>query len=80
MGEPAKSFCFGPFQFDMEQRLLLRDGKPIPLAPKAVSILSILLENHGKLVERDDLMNRVWPNLFVEEGNLTVNIFALGRF
>ena len=79
MGEPAKSFCFGPFQFDMKQRLLLRDGKPIPLAPKAVSILSILLENHGKLVERDDLMNRVWPNLFVEEGNLSVNIFALRK-
>jgi len=79
MGEPAKSFSFGPFQFDMEQRLLLRDGKPIPLAPKAVSILAILVESHGKLVERDDLMNRVWPNLFVEEGNLTVNIFALRK-
>ena len=79
MGEPAKSFCFGPFQFDMEQRLLLREGKPVSLAPKAISILSVLLENHGKLVERDDLMNRVWPNLFVEEGNLTVNIFALRK-
>lgn len=79
MPEQGKSFHFGPFQLDTHQRLLLRAGKPIPMAPKALSILQVLVENHGKLVERDDLINRVWPNLFVEEGNLTVNVFALRK-
>jgi TolB-like protein/DNA-binding winged helix-turn-helix (wHTH) protein/Tfp pilus assembly protein PilF len=79
MAGPAKSFTFGPFELDLEQRLLLRDGKPVPLPPKAMVILSILVENHGKLVEREELMRRVWPHVFVEDGNLTVNVFALRK-
>lgn len=57
----------------------MRDGKPVPLAPKAIQILCILVENHGRLVERDQITSRVWPDSFVEEGNLTVNIFALRK-
>ncbi len=57
----------------------MRDGKPVPLPPKAQTILCILVENHGKLVEREELMQRVWPNVFVEDGNLTVNVFALRK-
>jgi TolB-like protein/DNA-binding winged helix-turn-helix (wHTH) protein len=79
VAEPAKSFTFNPFQLDLEQRVLLRDGKPVPLPPKAMMILCILVENHGKLVEREELMRRVWPNVFVEDGNLTVNVFALRK-
>ena len=70
---------FGPFQLDLEQRLLLRDGKPAPLSPKAVLILCVLAETPGKLVERDEIMRRVWPDTHVEEGNLSVNIFALRK-
>ena len=70
---------FGPFQLDLEQRLLLRDGKPAPLSPKAILILCVLAETPGKLVERDEIMRRVWPDTHVEEGNLSVNIFALRK-
>jgi DNA-binding winged helix-turn-helix (wHTH) protein/Tol biopolymer transport system component len=76
---PAALYAFGVFHLDLQQRLLLRAGKPVPLAPKAVQILCILVENRGKLVERTELMSRVWPGAFVEEGNLTVHIFALRK-
>ena len=79
MSEPPKSFNFGPFQLDLNQRVLLRDGKPVPLPPKAMIILAVLVENHGKLVEREELIRRAWPNVFVEDGNLTVNVFALRK-
>ncbi len=79
MPGPAKSLIFGPFRFDLGQRVLLRDGKHVPLTPKAILILSILVENHGNLVEREYLMDKVWPGVNVEEGNLSVNIFALRK-
>ena len=59
--------------------MLLRDGKPVALPPKAMIILAVLVENHGKLVAREELMRRAWPNVFVEDGNLTVNVFALRK-
>lgn len=79
MSELPKSFTFGPFRLDLKQRVLLRDGKPVPLPPKAMIILAVLVENHGMLVEREELMRRAWPNVFVEDGNLTVNVFALRK-
>ena len=72
-------FAFGPYRLDSEQRVLLRDGKPVPLSPKAALILCILVENQGRIVERAELMRRVWPDAFVEEGNLSVNIFSLRK-
>ncbi len=79
MAGSAKSFKFGPFHLDLTQKVLLRDGNLVPIAPKAALILSILVENHGRLVEREELMQMVWPGVFVEEGNLSVNIFALRK-
>jgi TolB-like protein len=61
------------------QRLLTREGDAISLPPKATDILLLLLQNAGELVEKDDLMKEVWPDSFVEEGNLTQNIFTLRR-
>jgi DNA-binding winged helix-turn-helix (wHTH) protein/TolB-like protein/Tfp pilus assembly protein PilF len=58
---------------------LLRDSELVPLAPKAFDILLALVENRGRLVEKDDLMKRVWPTTFVEEGNLTQNISLLRK-
>lgn len=75
----AKSFDFGPFHLDLAQKVLFRSGRPVPLPPKAFMILAILVENHGKIVDREELMQRVWPGVFVEEGNLNVNIFALRK-
>jgi TolB-like protein/DNA-binding winged helix-turn-helix (wHTH) protein/Tfp pilus assembly protein PilF len=80
MNEQAKHFyAFGPFRLDPQQRVLLRDGRPIPLTPKAVEILLLLVEKAAHLVDKDDLMKRVWPDAFVEEGNLTKNVFVLRR-
>jgi DNA-binding winged helix-turn-helix (wHTH) protein/Flp pilus assembly protein TadD len=65
---------FGSFRLHASQRLLFRDGEMIPLSRKALDILLILIESHGQLVEKDDLMHRVWPDSFVEESNLAVHI------
>ena len=80
MNGPTKYFYdFGPFRFDPEQRLLLRDGRPVPLAPKVVESLSLLVENACRLVEKEELVKRVWPDAFVEDGNLNKNIFLLRK-
>ena len=73
------SYEFGPFRLDPEQRLLFRDGRPVPLAPKVVETLLVLVESGGNLVTKDELMRRLWPNTFVEESNLTQNIFVPRR-
>jgi TolB-like protein/DNA-binding winged helix-turn-helix (wHTH) protein/Tfp pilus assembly protein PilF len=84
MSEQTKQlYEFGPFRLDPAERLLLQDGKPVPLAPKVTDTLLVLIQNAGHLVEKDDLMKRVWQDAFVEEGNLNKNISilrkALGR-
>jgi Tol biopolymer transport system component/DNA-binding winged helix-turn-helix (wHTH) protein len=70
---------FADFRLDLSQKVLLRDGKPVPLTPKAFDTLEILLENGGRLLEKDDLMKKLWPDRFVEESNLTSNIKTLRR-
>src|SRR4030095_11161373 len=70
---------FGPFRMNVSQRVLTRAGDVISLPPKATDILLLLLQNAGELVEKDNLMKEVWPDSFVEEGNLTQNIFTLRR-
>ena len=70
---------FGPFRLDPAERLLLRDGRAVPLTPKVFDILVLLVENGGRLLEKDELMRRVWPDSFVEEGNLTFNISVLRK-
>src|SRR5713226_5058944 len=70
---------FGPYRLDSAQLLLFRGGQLISLAPKAAEILAVLVQNHGQLVEKEELMKAVWPDTFVEEANLTVNISALRK-
>jgi len=70
---------FGPFRVDALRRVLLREGNQVRLPAKAFEILLVLLEGKGRLVEKDELMRRVWPDAVVEENNLTVNISALRR-
>lgn len=70
---------FGPFRLDANERVLLRAGRRVPLPAKAVSTLMVLVRNRGRVVEKDDLMKQVWPNEFVEEGNLAQHIFRLRR-
>ena len=79
MADTPSSYSFGPFELDPVQRLLLRRGKPVPLAPKAVETLLFLVENNGRLVDKEELMKRIWPDTFVEEGNITTNIHLLRK-
>ena len=70
---------FGPFTLDTRERVLLRDGRPLPLKPKVYETLLALITQSGHVVEKEELMRRVWPDVAVEENNLTGNIFALRR-
>jgi DNA-binding winged helix-turn-helix (wHTH) protein len=70
---------FGPFRLDTETLVLLREEQPVPITPKALQILRMLVENAGRVVGKDELLASVWDDLRVEEGNLTQNIFSLRR-
>jgi DNA-binding winged helix-turn-helix (wHTH) protein/Flp pilus assembly protein TadD len=73
------SWKLGSLRLDTAQRLLFRDEELVPLSRKAIDILVVLLERHGQLVEKEDLMRRVWPDSFVEESNLAVHISQLRK-
>jgi len=73
------SYDFGRFRLKVAERVLLREGELVPLTPKVFDILVTLVEHGGQVVAKDDLMRRVWPNTFVEEGNLTQNISLLRK-
>lgn len=80
MSKQIKHFYeFGAFRIDTVNRLLLNNGEPVPLKGKAVDTLLLLIEHNGEVVEKDDLMNELWPDSFVEEGNLTQNIYVLRK-
>jgi Tol biopolymer transport system component/DNA-binding winged helix-turn-helix (wHTH) protein len=72
-------YKFADFAVDLDQRVLLRGDNPVPLTPKVFDTLLVLLEQHGRLVTKDQLMSRLWPDSFVEESNLTFNIQQLRR-
>jgi DNA-binding winged helix-turn-helix (wHTH) protein/TolB-like protein/Tfp pilus assembly protein PilF len=70
---------FGDFRIDESRRLLLREGEVVPLTSKVFDTLMILVENRGRLIEKDELMSLLWPSSHVEEGNLTVNVSHLRK-
>jgi eukaryotic-like serine/threonine-protein kinase len=70
---------FGPFRVDADKEVLLRDGQPVPLTPKAFQILLVLVRRGGEVASKDEIMKTVWPDTFVEETNLTRNIFSIRR-
>src|SRR5215467_13693157 len=69
----------GRFRVDPAQPQLLEDVKPISLTPKAFATLLVLVRNHGRLVSKDELLQAVWPDAFVEEATLAQNIFRLRK-
>jgi DNA-binding winged helix-turn-helix (wHTH) protein/TolB-like protein/tetratricopeptide (TPR) repeat protein len=80
MSKQSKQFYeFGPFQIDVAERMLLREGAVVPLPPKAFDTLLVLVENRGHLLEKEELMHRLWPETFVEEANLPNNISLLRK-
>jgi DNA-binding winged helix-turn-helix (wHTH) protein/TolB-like protein/Tfp pilus assembly protein PilF len=70
---------FGPFRLDQEKHRLLRNNEPVPLPPKAIEALLVLVKNPGKMLERERLMQAVWADTFVEDANLTVAISHLRK-
>jgi Tol biopolymer transport system component/DNA-binding winged helix-turn-helix (wHTH) protein len=72
-------YRFGDFAVDSDQKVLLRKGIPLSLTPKVFDTLLILVENSGRIVKKEELMNQLWPDSFVEEANLTFNIQQLRK-
>ncbi|MGE5207428.1 MAG: tetratricopeptide repeat protein [Chlamydiota bacterium] len=70
---------FGPFRLDPQKRVLLRSGEPVPLTPKVFDTLLVLVQNGSRPISREELIQAVWPDSFVEEGNLTQNIFVVRK-
>src|ERR1700749_1243707 len=70
---------FGPFRVDPARETLLKEGVAVPLTPKTFQILLVLVRHGKEIVTKDDLMKTVWPDTFVEEANLSRNIFMLRK-
>jgi Tol biopolymer transport system component/DNA-binding winged helix-turn-helix (wHTH) protein len=70
---------FGPFRLDPNERMLLKDGVYIPLTPKAFETLAVLIEHSGRIVDKEELIHRVWPNTFVEDVTLAKNVSMLRK-
>ncbi|MGH9844852.1 MAG: winged helix-turn-helix domain-containing protein, partial [Blastocatellia bacterium] len=80
MPEQVKQlYKFGPFHLDLDERLLIRDGRVVPLSPKVFETLLALVKNSGRILSKDELMQTLWPDTFVEESNLTQNISQIRR-
>ena len=72
-------FTFGPFHLDPSERVLSREGKTVCLSPKLFDTLVVLVENSGHLIEKDELISRLWNDTFVEDSSLSQNIFHLRK-
>lgn len=70
---------FGAFRLDPSEHILLRDGQHVPLTPKVFETLLILVENNGHVVDKDELLRKVWPDSFVEETSLAKNVSVLRK-
>ena len=68
---------FGPFRLDTEEKVLAREGQAVPIPPKDAETLVVLVEKAGHIVEKDELLEKVWPGVFIEENNLARRIFNL---
>jgi DNA-binding winged helix-turn-helix (wHTH) protein len=80
MGNEVKHLLeFGPFRIDPDQRLLFRDQQPIALSSKTFDLLLLLVQHSGQVVLKDDLMKTLWPDTFVEESNLSQQVFQLRK-
>lgn len=72
-------YYFGSFSLNQAEKQLLRHGEPVRLAPKAFDLLLVLIRNQGNLVTKERLLAEVWPHVFVEEANLSVNVASLRK-
>lgn len=77
--ETKQLYGFGPFRVDPDKELLLREDEAVPIAPKAFQVLLVLMRHSKQVVSKDDLLKTIWPDTFVEEANLSRNIFLLRK-
>lgn len=77
--ESRYRYEFGPFRLELARQLLLHDGQAVQLKPKVFDLLVFLVENHDRLLSKRELMERLWPDQFVEESNLTQSVYELRR-
>ena len=76
---PKIFYEFGPFRVDPEKQVLLRENQPVAITPKTFETLLILVRHSREVVSKDELMSELWPDAFVEEANLSQNIFMLRK-
>jgi DNA-binding winged helix-turn-helix (wHTH) protein len=77
--QSKRYYEFGLFRLDVTERALFGEKGIIPLTPKAFDTLLVMVENNNRLISKDELMGKVWPDSFVEENNLAQNISALRK-
>ncbi len=77
--QPQRLYEFGNYYLDTQEQLLRRDGVPVALTPKAFETLVVLIERRGRLIEKSELMEALWPESHVEEANLTNNVWTLRK-
>src|SRR5512133_2126588 len=70
-------YQFGSFRLDANEGVLLRNGLAVPIPPKDLEMLLVLVEKAGHIVGKDELLQKVWPGVFIEEGNLARHVFTL---
>jgi len=75
----VRYYEFGPFQIDKLNHALLRDGDTIPLKPKVFDTLLLLVENRERILDKDEMLRRLWPDTVVEESNLSQNVYLLRK-
>jgi len=78
-GQARHFYAFGHFRLYPDEYLLVREGQAVPLPPRVFDTLALLVKNSGHLIEKEELMKRLWPDAFVEEANLTNNISMLRK-
>ena len=75
----SRLYQFGEFRFDGESRMLYRHGQMLSLTPKALEVLNVLVENAGRVIEKGEFLRRIWPDSFVEEANLSHQVYVLRK-
>lgn len=73
------AYEFGPFRLDAAERVLFQAGAPVPLPPKVLDTLLVLVQHHGHIVEKEELMEQIWPDTMVEENNLNKTVSAVRK-
>jgi DNA-binding winged helix-turn-helix (wHTH) protein len=76
---PRELYAFGRYRLDATGRMLFRDDDAVSLSPKQIDTLIVLVRARGAVVERERLVNEVWPDTFVEDGGLSRNISVIRK-